>query len=154
MAIKTRLVDKYVLLVLVVLCWASSASLMAGYYYLQYNDLSSKVKKQTITADLGIDYGNGSTIHWFNGTEIDAGSTLFDLTKLVASVNCTESLTGVSLNAINDVSNSYPEWWMWWSHSSSGWVLGPVGCDKYVVGDNETVLWILQDISTYPPSSP
>ena len=154
MADKTSLVNKYFLLALVVLCWALSASLMAGYYFIQYNDLSSKVKKQTIIANLGINYGNGSTVHWFNGTKINAGSTLFDLTKLVASVNYTESLTGVSLNAINNVPNSYPEWWMWWSHSSSGWIFGPVGCDKYVVGDNETILWILQNISTYPPSSP
>ena len=154
MANKTRLVNKYILLALVVLCWALAASLMAGYYYLQYDDLTSKMKEQTIMADLGINYGNGSTVHWFNGTKIDAGSTLLDLTKLVASVDYTQSLTGVFLNAIDNVPNSDPDWWVWWSHSSSGWFFGPVGCDKYVVGNNETILWILQAISNYPPLSP
>ena len=154
MADKTHLMNKCTILALFVLCWALSASLMAGYYYLQYNDLSSKTKKQVIVANLGINYGNGSSVCWFNSTKINAGSTLLDLTKLVASVNCTESLAGVSLNAINNVPNSYPQWWMWWSHSSSGWIFGPIACDKYVVGDNETLLWILQDISTYPPSPP
>ena len=150
----TFLENKWILISLVTLCWAISTSFMAGYYFLQYNDLSAKVRGAIISANLGINYGNGSAVIWFNGTKVNAGATLLDLTELVVSVNCTEDLAGASINAIGNVSNSYPKWWMWWSWSSYGWVFGTVACDKYVVGENETLLWYYQDISIYPPSPP
>ncbi|MCJ7423469.1 hypothetical protein MUP01_04270 [Candidatus Bathyarchaeota archaeon] len=150
----TIIENKWILTTLVVLCWALSASFMTGYYYFQYSDLSSKVKRQIISVNLGINYGNGSAVHWFNETKTNAGSTLLDLTKLLASVNYTENVAGASVNAIDDVPNSYPRWWVWWSESSYGWTFGPVSCDKYVIGENETMLWYRQDISTYPPPSP
>lgn len=145
----TFLQNKWFLIALVMLCWAISTSFMAGYYYFQYNDLSAKVKGVIISANLGINYGNGSAAVWFNGTKINAGATLLDLTNLVAVVN----YTGM-MNAINGVPNSYPKWWMWWSWSNFGWSFGYVACDKYVVGENETLLWYHQDVSTYPPLPP
>lgn len=146
--------NKWVLVTLLVLCWAIAASFEAGWYYYQYSDLSSKVKEVIITANLGIDYNNGSAIRWFNETKISAGSTLLDFTKLVSSVNYTTSISGTTVNAIDDVSNSNPKWWVWWSHSSYGWTFGPVACDRYIVGENETILWYRQDLSTYPPPQP
>ena len=150
----TFLENKWILVALVVLCWASSASLFAGYYYIQYFDLSAKVRARIVYANLGINYGNGSQVAWFNETRINAGSTLLSLSRLHVPVNFTESLTGASINAINGIPNAYPRWWMWWSWSDYGWTLGPVACDRYVVGENETILWYYQDISTYPPPPP
>jgi hypothetical protein len=142
MADKTFLMNRWVLIAMVAVCWALSASFMAAYYYYEYGDLSSKVKTIIITANLGIDYGNGSAIYWFNGTRINAGSTLFNLTKLVASVNSTVYSSGVWVKAINGVGlNSNTKYWSWFTHSSFGWNLGQVGCDKYIVGDNETLKW-------------
>jgi len=123
---------------------------MAGYYYFQYSDLSAKVRGVIISANLGINYGNGSAVVWFNGTKINAGATLLDLAKLVVSVNS----SGGAIDSINNVPNSYPKWWMWWSWSSFGWTFGPVASDKYVVGENEVLLWYYQDISVYPPPPP
>lgn len=142
--------NKWILLALVVLCWALAASLTAGYYYYQYNDLSSKVKETIITANLGINYGNGSAIHWLNETKINAGSTLLDLTKLAASVNYTESLSGASVNAIDTIPNSDGKYWLWWSHSSYGWTFGQVASDKYVIGQNETVVWYREAYTANP----
>ena len=150
----TFLENKWILIALVMLCWALSTSFMAGYYFFQYNDLSAKVRGAIISANLGINYGNGSGVFWFNGTKVNAGATLLNLTKLVVSVNYTGSLSGASINAIDNVPNSYPKWWMWWSWTSYGWVLGSIACDKYVVGENETLLWYYQDISVYPPTPP
>jgi hypothetical protein len=150
MADKTFLMNKWILAALVVLCWALSASFMAGYYYLQYNDLSSKVKESIITANLGLNYGNGSAIRWFNETKINAGSTLLDLTKLTASVNYTGSLSGASVNAIDGVRSSDEKYWLWWSYSSYGWTFGQVACDRYVVGENETVVWYREAYSANP----
>jgi hypothetical protein len=152
MADKTFLMNKWILVAMVVLCWALSASFMAMYYYYEYGDLSSKMKGVIITANLGIDYGNG-TRRWFNETRITAGSTLLNLTELVTSVNYSEGSLGAYVNSIDGASNS-SKYWFWWTYSSSTWVLGPVGFDKYVVGDNETLFWYLEDSSTWPPSSP
>jgi hypothetical protein len=150
----TFLENKWVVIALVALCWAISTSSMTGYYYFQYSDLSAKIRGIIVSANLGINYGNGSTIAWYNGTKINAGATLLDLTKLAVSVNYTESSSGASINAVGGVANSYPKWWMWWSWSSFGWVFGSVACNRYVVGENETLLWYYQDISVYPPPPP
>jgi hypothetical protein len=150
---KTFLMSKCILVALVVLCWALAASFMAGYYYYQYSDLSSKVKGQSITANLGISYGNGSATRWLNETKINSGSTLLDLTRLVASVNYTESLSGASVNAIDGVPSSGGKYWLWWSYSSYGWTFGQVACDRYVVGENETVVWYLEAFANAQPPS-
>jgi hypothetical protein len=146
---ENTLMNRWVLFALVALCWALAASFMAGYYYYEYGDLSSKVKQTIITANLGVNYGNGSATQWFNETKINAGSTLLDMTKLVTSVNSTGGLMG----AINGVSNSGGKFWLWWSHSSFGWTLGSVGCDRYVVGVNETLVWYFEVYSS-PPQQP
>ncbi len=150
----TFLENKWILVALVVLCWASSTTLFAGYYYFQYIDLSAKVRTRIVYANLGVDYGNGSEPFWFNETRINAGSTLLDLTTIHVPVNFTEGLTGASINAIDEVQNAYPKFWMWWSWSDYGWTLGQVAFDRYVVGENETILWFFQDISLYPPPPP
>jgi len=43
---------------------------------------------------------------------------------------------------------------MWSSYS--GWVEGPVACDKYVVADGETLYWYYENttISPLPPPPP
>jgi hypothetical protein len=146
---KTFSMNKWILVALVSLCWALATSFMAGYYYYQYADLTSKVKGTIITANLGINYGNGSIIRWFNETKINAGSTLLDLTKLVVPVNSTGSISAF-INAIDDVSNSDGKYWLWWSYSSFGWTFGSVGSDRYVVGENETVVWYREVFSANP----
>jgi TRAP-type uncharacterized transport system fused permease subunit len=145
--------NKWSIVALVMFCWALSGSLMAGYYYLQFNELSAKVKRSIILSNFGINYGNGSLI-WFNGTKVNAGSTLFDLTELLASVNYNRTQEGVSIDALNGVFNSYPKYWTWWSWSSYGWIFGPIASDRYIVGENETLLWYYQDLSNYPPLPP
>lgn len=91
---KTFSMNKWALVALVVLCWAIAASFKASQYSYQYTDLLAKVKNTMITANLGLDYGNGSATRWFNGTRISAGSTLLSLTELVASVNYTRRIHG------------------------------------------------------------
>ena len=142
--------NKWAIAALVMLCWALAASFMVGYYYYQYNELSSKTKEVIITANLGINYGNKSATLWFNGTKISAGSTLLGLTKLNTSVNYTGSLSGAFVNSINGVSNSNGKYWLWWTHSNYGWVFGQVACDKYVVGTNETLVWYYETYSASP----
>lgn len=138
---KTFSMNKWALVALVVLCWAIAASFKASQYSYQYTDLLAKVKNTMITANLGLDYGNGSATRWFNGTRISAGSTLLSLTELVASVNYTPYPTGAWVNAIDGVFPPQTKYWGWYAYSSFGWNPGGVACDRYVVGDNETLRW-------------
>jgi hypothetical protein len=155
MTVKAFSLNKWILVALVVLCWALAASFMAGYYEYRYTDLLAKVKTSIITASLGINYGNGSSIIWFNNTRINAGSTLLNLTQLLASVDYTSSpLEGAFVNAIDGVHNSNPKYWLSFSYSSFGWMSISVGCDKYIVGENETLVWSRQVYSSSLVLSP
>ena len=155
MTVKAFSLNKWVLVALVMLCWALAASFMAGYYEYLYADLLTKVKTGIVTASLGINYGNGSSIVWFNNTRINAGSTLLDLTQLLASVDYTGNPSeGVFLDAIDGVPNSNPKYWLSFSYSSFGWMSLSIGCDKYIVGEDETLVWSRQVYSSSPVLSP
>ncbi len=151
----TFLKNKWGLATLVILCWASVASLTAGYYYYQYKDLIAKTRGTMIHVNLGINNGDGLTV-WFNETEVKIGTTLLDVTTLVTNVNYTMYLDmGVLVNSINDVVNSHPYYWMWWMWTTwGGWVEGPVACDRYLVGDGETLFWYYEDTSISPLPKP
>lgn len=137
---KTFSMNKWALVALVVLCWAIAASFKASQYSYQYTDLLAKVKNTMITANLGLDYGNGSATRWFNGTRISAGSTLLSLTELVASVNYTPYPTGAWVNAIDGVFPLKRNIGGGMLTQASDGTRG-VACDRYVVGDNETLRW-------------
>ncbi len=147
--------NKWGLVSLVILCWAIATSFLAGHYYFQFTDLSAKISRGTVSVNLGFKHGNGSNIAWFNETEVNAGSSLLDLTSLVVSVNYTEGLAGATIDSIDDVENLYPHYWTWWSWTTYGWAFGSVAADRYIAGDNETLLWFYQDISAeWPPPPP
>lgn len=137
-------------------CWAISTSLTTGYYYFLYDDLLVKTRGITIYVNLGINYGNESVTAWFNGTEVKMGDTLLDVTSLLATVNGTEYPgMGTLVDSINGVENSYPHYWMWWMWTSyGGWVEGPIACDRYIVGDDETLFWYYEDTSISPLPTP
>ena len=117
-------------------------------------DLFERTKGKSIHVNLALNYGNG-TVRWYNETKATMGMTLLNVTSQVANVNFTIwSGMGAFVNSIDHVENSYPYYWMWWSWSSySGWVEGPVACDKYVVADGETLYWYYENttISPLPP---
>ena len=141
----------YLFIVLAFLVWGSLASLVAGYYYNLYNNLSEATQKPIINVNIGLDYGN-ATIMWYNGTSAKAGDSLLAVTQLIATVNYSEYPgSGAFVNSINDVANNESFNWMWWTYSRSyGWTLGPVGCSKYIVSDNETCVWYFEDYSQLP----
>lgn len=126
---------------LALLVWSVLASLIAGYYYYQYNDLFSKTHKPIIHVNLGINYGNGTT-KWFNETKARAGDTFLDVTMLVATVNYTSTPgVGAWINSINNVANTLTKYWYWWLWTAFGWAEGQAAADRYIVGDNETYYW-------------
>jgi len=144
----------YVLTVLALLVWGILASLLAGYYYYSYVDALSKTQKPIITANIGINYGNGTVI-WHNGTGVMSGKTLLNVTMLVAGVNYTLwPGVGAFVDSIDGLTNSGSYYWMWWMHTAFGWSEGQVACDRYIIGDNETYYWYYEDTSVQPLPSP
>jgi hypothetical protein len=148
---KTR---TYLFMALAFLVWGILASLVAGYYYNLYNNLSSATQKATINVNIGLKNGNAN-ITWFNGTSAKAGDSLLAVTKLIATVNYTEYTLppGAFVTSINNVSNHGSLNWMWWTYSTSSWSLGQVACDKYIVSNGETCVWYFEDTSSYPQLS-
>lgn len=131
----------FVFVTLALLVWSAVASLTAGYYYYQYNDLFNKTHKPIINVNLGINYGNGTT-KWLNQTKSRAGDTLLDVTTLVASVNYTPwPGSGAWIDSIDGVENTKTKYWYWWMWTSFGWAEGQAAADRYIVGDGETYYW-------------
>ncbi len=135
------------ILMLTLLIWAVGASaLLASCVY-------EKGEKGYVVVNIG--FKQGDSLTWHNNTKVPAGSTLFDVTKLVADVEYKQYPYGVFIESIEGVRNEGSYYWMWWKWDNKmGWTLGPVGADRYVVGDGETYLWFYEDTSNYPPPKP
>ena len=148
--------NKWAIASLVLLCWAAVTTSTTIYFYSQYNSLLAKVRGVTIHVNLGINYGDGRPTEWHNGTEVELGSTLLDVTMKVATVNYTiYPGMGAFVNSINGVENSPPFYWMWWMWTAwGGWVEGPVAADKYVVSDGETLCWYYENTTITPLPTP
>ncbi|GEM_PF-355559 len=110
-----------------------------------------------IIVHIAIDYGNGTRL-WFNSTLINLGETLFNATLKVADVEYDVYPFGVFIKSINGVENNPSEslYWMWWywDHEAGRWVLGPIGCDKYVLSNNSIVIWLYESVASWPPKPP
>lgn len=137
-------------LTLLFLVWA----ILATSLYVNTLTQAKSMEKGTVKVNIGFKYGNGK-MEWHNATLLPAGSTLLNATIAVADVNYTLYGMGAFVNSINGVKNEKPNYWIWWTwNPSTGWTLGPVAADKYVLSDGETVLWYYENTSKYPPEKP
>lgn len=134
------------------LMWAVVAT---GLYVNSTLNAGKAEKARLITVNIGFKYKDGK-VEWHNSTKVPSGSTLLDATESVAEVNYTVYPgMGAFITSINGVKNEKPYYWMWWTwNPSTGWTLGPVAADKYVLSAGETVLWYYEDTSKYPPAKP
>jgi len=122
---------------------------------LAIRELSKTISEiTTLTVNICIDYGNG-TAEWHNETVIPAGSSLFQLTQNVATVNFTYDALmkpgHIRVTSINDekeytnytISYSEGAAWLWyyWNGDKQEWVFGPVGCDAWMLKDGGTYKW-------------
>ena len=147
--------SKWALASLAIACWAIAATFSTGYFYYQYTNLTERTERTPIHVNLGLNYGNG-TATWHNNTDAIMGMTLLNVTLLVATTNYTMSPgMGAFVNSIDNVTNSYPFYWMWWTWTSySGWMEGPIACDKYVVADGEALYWYYENTTLSPLPHP
>lgn len=108
----------------------------------------------TLTVNICIDYGN-ETVEWHNRTVISTGSSVFQLTQKIATVNFTYDALmkpgHIRLTSINDrkeytnytIGYSEGGAWLWyyWNDSRREWVFGPVGCDAWMLRDGGIYKW-------------
>jgi hypothetical protein len=155
--------NKWLIITVAVLCWALSTSLIAGYYWLQYTDFTTRVGSVPITINMGINYGNSTrapenaavqdTTVWSNNTKALTGMTLFKVTEDIANVTYdTSNGYGVYINSINNVAAADSYGWVWWLWNGTGWTLGPISAGAYAVSQGETFMWYYE--SGWPPPSP
>jgi hypothetical protein len=95
-----------------------------------------------IYVSLLIDYGN-TTKEWHNVT-VPLGTTLFNLTQTVAEIEYSYwpamEPGHIFVEAINNSSEGY--WfWYYWNEDGREWVLGPVGCDAWMLKDGGIYKW-------------
>ena len=119
---------------------------------LAIRELSKTISEvTTLTVNICIDYGNG-TAEWHNKTVIPTGSSLFQLTQKVATINYTYDalmkpghIRITSINNWKEYTIGYSEggaWlWYYWDDNRQEWVFGPVGCDAWMLKDGGIYKW-------------
>ena len=128
---------------LFIICWALIASLLAGYYWLQYNDIQSRIGGILIYVNVGVDYGNKTRV-FYNNTKALTGETLFGVTKRVVDVGYQASSFGIYVTSINSKNASGPSGWTYWIWNNTArppWSAVMEGADAYKVTNEETFLW-------------
>ncbi|MEM3874827.1 MAG: PKD domain-containing protein [Candidatus Bathyarchaeia archaeon] len=105
--------------------------------------------------DILLDYGNNTRI-WCENVELPGFPSVLKATKAVASVNYTMWGTDAFVDAINNVWNSDPYYWIWWywNHSARCWKSGPVACNKYMLASGDIIAWYYLDWHVWQPPSP
>lgn len=135
-------------------CWTLIASFLAGYCWLQYNDILNRVGGVSIYVNIGIDYGN-QTRTWYNDTKALTGMTLFRVTKGAANITYdTAAGFGAYIKSINGLAANASHGWVWWKWDTSilNWTRIDISADAYAVADTETSLWYYE--SGWPPAPP
>jgi len=110
----------------------------------------------TLTVNICINYGN-ETEEWHNETNVPAGYSLFQLTQSVATTdqdyNPLMKPGHIFLKSINDkeeytvyhfeeaYSEGYSWLWYHWDDNKQNWILGPVGCDAWMLKDGGVYKW-------------
>jgi len=135
-------------------CLTLIASFSAGYYWLQYNDILSRIGGVPIYVNVGIDYGN-QTKAWYNDTKVLTGMTLFRVTKDTSNITYDAAAGfGVYVKSINGLAANASHGWVWWKWDTSilNWTRIDISADAYAVADTETFFWYYE--SGWPPAPP
>jgi hypothetical protein len=111
---------------------------------------------EIITASVFIDYANGTQALYGNVILLH-GSSVLNATLAIARVNYTSlGEPGVFVDAINNVWNYPPHYWIWWywNPEKSMWMLGPVASNEYMLNNGDVVAWYYENTETWPLQQP
>jgi len=110
----------------------------------------------TLTVNMCLDFGNG-TQQWHNETNAPAGYSVFQLTQSVATIDpdynpfmkpghiFLKAINGKEEYTVYHFEEGYSEgssWlWYYWDDNKQDWILGPVGCDAWMLKDGGVYKW-------------
>ena len=144
---------------LTLLVWAISGTIVAGYYFAQYNTYRNEYENLTsemesiLLANILVSYGNGTKI-WYNNTAFPLGSTAFKAILAIADVKYTDSELGIFVTSINGVVGNTTHFWLYWGWDAenSEWILPEYSAAQYILHRGDTIAWTYE--SEYPPPTP
>ena len=131
------------------LCTTIIGGYLTLYYYSQaqsyksdYEILSKELAGVTMRVNTKLDYGN-TTVKWFNSTKAPVNATLLTVAKIDLDVKYSVSDLGAFVTSINGINGDAHHYWAWsyYDKSQRIWVSGPVGSDKWVLHDGDSVAW-------------
>jgi hypothetical protein len=144
---------------LALLVWAISGTIVAGYYFAQYNTYRNEYENLTsemesiLLANILVSYGNGTKI-WYNSTAFPLGSTAFKAILAIADVKYTDSELGIFVTSINGVVGNTTHFWLYWGWDAenSEWILPDYSASQYILHRGDTIAWTYE--REYPPPPP
>jgi hypothetical protein len=146
--------NRWFMLSMLCTCWALTASFLAGYYWLQYNDILNRIGGVAVYVNIGVDYGN-QTRAWYNDTKALTGMTLFRVTKDSANTTYDTAVGfGAYVKSINGLAENASHGWVWWKWNTFmvNWTRIDISADAYAVADTEIFLWYYE--AGWPPPPP
>ena len=152
-------------LILGTLVWAILGSIVAAYYFVQYDMyqkeyriLADEFDSITFKANVLLNYGNG-TKAWFNGTVLPVGSTAFNATVAIAdTINYTDygGELGILVTEINGFENNDDYgWFCWyWDSESQRWNLLDYSVAKFILHEGDIFAFVYSSWVVWPPPPP
>jgi hypothetical protein len=111
----------------------------------EYQRTLGELERFTVTVNILIDYGNGTSV-WYNDTRVAVGESMLEATEQVADVDYSVTEYGAFINGVNGVSGELNRYWIW-SYYDGGWQYGPVGADQWRLHSGDKVAWVYTEFS-------
>jgi len=168
----------YTYVVLGLLVWAISGTVIAGYYFTQSNiyqneyrnlasefnvlfgtmqNLSGVMESLSLRANILVSYGNTTKV-WYNSTALPVGSTAFTAILGVADVRYKDygGDLGILVTSVNGLANNSTHGWVYWYRDTekSQWALPEYSCAKYILHRGDMIAFTYQTYTTWPPPFP
>lgn len=129
-------------------------TIIMGYYvkinYFDKQYVVNDIDQNIISVNLLIKYDSNNLV-WYNNSYTNVGNSLFNLTNELFVVDYSESSLGTyvkSINSVSEIPNNV--YWLWWSWDEDiGWIQGQVSSNQFILENNSTVAWYLQDPYEY-----
>lgn len=152
----------FIYVTLAVGVWAVLGTIVAGYYFVQYNtyrneytNLATQLDMISLEANLLINYGN-ETKTWYNNTVLPLGSSAFAALNLTVDKVDYEDYGewGIFVISINGVANQGSSGWFYcyWNYERFEWVFPDYSSGKYIVHDGDTIAFTFDVYPAKPPT--
>lgn len=160
------------------LVWAISGTIVAGYYFSQYNiykdeyqnlakefntfygtlrDLSDIMESISLRANILVSYGNGTKI-WHNKTVLPLASTAFTAILAIADIKYTDygGDLGTLVTSVDGLATDSTNGWLYWywDAKKSEWILPEYSCTKYILHRGDTIAFTYESYVEWPPPQP